>query len=63
MNPQHFKELLYSVCLTTHTGINKLAKEINISQPSLWEYSHYGVPVSKKVMVINRLKEYLRDSL
>lgn len=59
MNGQHFREILESVQLSTHSSLLKIADEISISDTTLRRYKHQGVPNAKAPVVVSRLKDYL----
>lgn len=63
MTAQHFKEILESICKSTHSTKRTLANHLCISEVSLWRYENQGVPDSKKYLVMSRLKEYLFTNL
>jgi hypothetical protein len=63
MTPQHFKEILESICLSTHSTKRAIADYLFIHEMTLWKYQQYGVPASKKYLLMDKLREYLFSNL
>lgn len=59
MNGPHFKEIIESICLSTHSTKKEVAEELFVSTHSIWNWETKGVPEFKTPYVMDKLKEYL----
>jgi hypothetical protein len=59
MTPEHFKEYLYTIMLTSKSDKWEICRHLNISKVTLNKWLRYGLPEAKKSLVLDRLKGYL----
>jgi hypothetical protein len=59
MTPEHFKEYLYTITLTTKSDKWDICRHLNVSKVTLNKWLRYGLPDSKKFLVLDKLEEYL----
>lgn len=59
MTAEHFKEVLYSIMLTTKTNKKDICQHLNISRETLHNYICNGLPTTRGFMVLDQLKVYL----
>ena len=63
ITPQHFNEVFYTVMKSTRSNRWEIAKHLNISMVTLNKYLKYGVPLSKRFLIMDRLQVYIFDNL
>lgn len=61
MNAQHFKEILHTVCVTKKLSVGSVAVRMGTTKERLNQYGRNGVPVSKKPMIMAKLRKVLFD--
>jgi hypothetical protein len=63
MTSEHFIEIFYTVMMSTHSTKRDLRNYLNLTKTTLNKYLRYGVPDSKKFLVMDRLEVYLFENL
>lgn len=63
MTGEHFKEYLYTITLTTKSDKRDVCRYLGISRVTLNKYLRYGLPDSKKFLILDKLEVYLFDKL
>lgn len=63
MTPQHFREILESICISTHTNKTHIAHYLSVTGVTLSTYQRNGVPTQRVPLIMSRLKEYMFSNL
>jgi hypothetical protein len=63
MTAQHFKEVLYSVMLTTKTDKREICKYLNVSKVSLNKWLREGIPNARGFLILDKLEVYLFERI
>ena len=63
MTSEHFIEIFYTVMMSTHSTKRDLRNYLNLTKTTLNKYLRYGVPDSKKFLVMDKLEVYLFENL
>jgi hypothetical protein len=63
MTAQHFKEVLYSVMLTTKTDKREICKYLNVSKVSLNKWLREGIPDARGFLILDKLEVYLFERI
>jgi hypothetical protein len=63
MTPEHFREVLYCITLTTQSNKKDICKYLNISRVSLNKWLREGIPEKRKFLVLDQLEVYLFSKL
>jgi hypothetical protein len=63
MTAEHFKEIFYTVMLSTHSDKNEICQYLNISKVTLNKYLRYGLPDARGFMILDKLETFLFDRL
>lgn len=63
MTAEHFKEVLYTVMLTTKSDKWDICHYLNVSKVTLNKWLRYGLPDAKKFLILDQLEVYLFSNL
>ena len=63
MNPQHFKEVLETVCMSTNSSKSKVAWNTGFCPHNFFDWQRKGVPIHMTPFVMDKLKDYLFNRL
>ena len=63
MSAEHFKEILETVMMSTHTSKRQIADDLDVSTVALNLWCHNGLTVKRSIRVMKKLRVYLFANL